>query len=520
LRAYAQVVPRSFAHGCAAYALVAVLSAAGDGRAEVTEPFPGVRLVRNTNQALAIVNLCAPGVSVRATRAGEKGKTAQQWATAVGAKLAINGDFFNMNGTFATWGRARGAGEDWPANLQFQQQAAGEHRQWLGFGPSYVHLELDSFNPPPAQATDIVGGHIMLIKGGQKIEPLGDILAPGVTPRPRTAVGLSQDHNTFFLFASAQVLDGNGIVSSMLSLAAQGGAAPIWEATNLDGGGSTQMYVAGKGAIISSTRQVANHWGIFAAGAGAATNCASYYKAGYVAQSWPLAAQPPIVLKLGETKTGTMELKNTGTLPWKPGVVKLATTPRDTPSPFVAGSWLSAHRVSTVDKEIPPGGSFAFPLDLRGNALGPATSQFFGVVAEMQAWFSDQGGPPDNLLEVRVEVVAAEAAGETGGAAGASATGGGAGAAGSAGAAGAAGAATGGKGGAPAWDASADAASQAGAPDGAVPGRGWDHSQEEGCGCRIPPAPSRAPLAMLAAIAAALAARRRARAALSRRIPG
>lgn len=43
----------------------------------VSNPFPGVKLVRTGNSALAVVNLCAPGVSVRATRYGERKGTPQ-----------------------------------------------------------------------------------------------------------------------------------------------------------------------------------------------------------------------------------------------------------------------------------------------------------------------------------------------------------------------------------------------------------------------------------------------------------
>lgn len=389
-----------------------LLAAPAAASASVSDPFPGVRLARNSQQSLAVVNLCAPGVSVRATRQPEWVRTASSFGQLVGAEVAINGDFYDIGGSNATWGRARGAGEDWPAHLQFRQGGAGEHRQYLAFGPGYVDLQMDSFVPPPPPnvATEIVGGHIMIIVSGKKVEPMGDILAPGLTPRPRTAVGLSQDRRTFFLFASSKGLDGNGIVSSMVALAAEAGAPPIWDATNLDGGGSTQMWVKGLGAVVPSSRQVANHWGIFAKGSGPAVNCPGFdYKATFVSQSFPYASQPPVVLEEGRTEEGFIELRNDGRATWKKGVVKLATAPRDTESPFRADDWLSGGRISTVTADVPPGGTFKFPLSLKGNEVGPAKSQFFGVVAEGITWFSDpgQGGPPDDLLEVRVEVVPA-----------------------------------------------------------------------------------------------------------------
>ena len=43
---------------------------------------------------LVTVNLCAPGVSVRTTRGDERGQTVSSFGRAVGAAVAVNGDFF------------------------------------------------------------------------------------------------------------------------------------------------------------------------------------------------------------------------------------------------------------------------------------------------------------------------------------------------------------------------------------------------------------------------------------------
>ncbi len=124
-------------------ALVVLLLAAGStsftsaALADVTDPLPGVRLVRRGgNQSLAIADLCTPGVSVRATRHAERTKTAPQWAAASGVQVAINADFFDAS--YRVWGRARGASEDWPGDTHFRQAGAGEFRGYFMFGPGKV----------------------------------------------------------------------------------------------------------------------------------------------------------------------------------------------------------------------------------------------------------------------------------------------------------------------------------------------------------------------------------------------
>src|SRR5688572_19023873 len=82
-----------------------------------SEPRPGMRLlVRSTPEPWQIralvVDLCAPGVSLRVTQSGERQRTVSSFAELVGADAAINGDFFYNN--FATHGMSVGSGALWP----------------------------------------------------------------------------------------------------------------------------------------------------------------------------------------------------------------------------------------------------------------------------------------------------------------------------------------------------------------------------------------------------------------------
>lgn len=241
--------------------------------ADVSDPLPGVRLVRRGgNQSLAIADLCTPGIAVRATRHAERTKTAPQWAAVSGVQVAINADFFD--GSYRVWGRARGASEDWPSGTHFRQAESGEFRGYFMFGPGKVALETNSQVAPPGapDVSEIIGGHITLVHEGKSQAPFGDIITKG-NRRQRTAVGYSQDRRKLYLFTSQKNIDGEEIVADFASMVAEGGAPAIWDASSIDGGGSTQMFVQGPGAVLSASRQVANHLGIHASGSGAAPQC-------------------------------------------------------------------------------------------------------------------------------------------------------------------------------------------------------------------------------------------------------
>ena len=235
-------------------------------------PFHGVTLVEGPSDAMAIVDLCASGVSVRATKYAEREATPETWAqkAGVGADIAVNADFFDFPGWTYVVGRARGAGEDWPANEQNR-----EGRPYWTFGKFVADLQTNGGVAPAAASlvTDIVGGHNFLIVGGKSQGPGFDGDPTITTAHRRTGIGMSADRRFLYVYSSNASIDGNQMVANMVARVAAGGAPAIDVATNQDGGGSSQMYVAGRGQIITSGRLVNNHLGVLAKGAGPATNC-------------------------------------------------------------------------------------------------------------------------------------------------------------------------------------------------------------------------------------------------------
>jgi len=248
--------------------LAAVTLLGSSARAGVSDPFPGVRLVNHGSTAMVVADLCQAGVSVRATKYGERNKTAAAWAQSIDAEVAINADFFDFPGWSYVVGRARGGGEDWPANAQLK-----EVRTYWYFGVNQAGLQPNAAVEPGFLVTDIVGGHNILIDGGQGKGPLYDGDAVLQSAHRRTAVGLSADHRYLYFFVSNDALTGDGIVWDMVMHNAEAGTPPIHWATNMDGGGSSQLYVKGIGSVIYSSRPVNNHLGIYAKGSGEAWHC-------------------------------------------------------------------------------------------------------------------------------------------------------------------------------------------------------------------------------------------------------
>ncbi len=263
----------TFASVASGAMLVAAL--APQARAAVSRPHPGLVLVTQPGSALVIADLCAVGVSVRATKYAERRATPEGWAAPLGLAAAVNADFFDFPNATQVQGRARGGGEDWPANRQNVEAGMGEVRQYFQFGPRLAALVQPSTAAPAPGATEIIGAHNLLVRNGASLGPGfdGDAVLAGAFRR--TAVGLSKDRAKLFLFSSNNTLTGAQLVAALVAHAAEGGGPAIDVAANLDGGGSSQLYVRDQGQLVTSGRLVANHLGVFARGSGDAPMCPS-----------------------------------------------------------------------------------------------------------------------------------------------------------------------------------------------------------------------------------------------------
>ena len=234
-----------------------------------TTPFRGAtRLHRSVSGSLNLhvlkVDLCEPGISVRATMSSERRKTVSAFGRSVGAVAAVNADFFAW-ATYKPSGLAYGNGQRWAdtKNVGFESSIA--------FGPNRAEV----LNPqqavnPDAWVMELVSSRPMILAGGVVQHGFdahicaGSVNAQGDCTRdPRTGIGLSQDRRTLVL----AVVDGrqsgfsNGMTTAELAAAMK--AEGAWDAVNMDSGGSAQMWVAGPGIVNrpsdGSERAVANH---------------------------------------------------------------------------------------------------------------------------------------------------------------------------------------------------------------------------------------------------------------------
>jgi MYXO-CTERM domain-containing protein len=129
----------------------------------------------------------------------------------------------------------------------------------------------------------------------------------------------------------------------------------------------------------------------------------SDWAAQFVSQSFPYASQGSINMVVGQTLDESITMKNVGAKSWD-GKTKLTPTPRDQASTFADSSWLSPTRI-VASGSVAPNANHKFSFKLHASKAGTFT-QYFGMVEEGVAWFSDpaQGGPPDNQLEAKIVV--------------------------------------------------------------------------------------------------------------------
>ncbi len=131
------------------------------------------------------------------------------------------------------------------------------------------------------------------------------------------------------------------------------------------------------------------------------------YGASFVSQSFPFATMT-LEMTAGQVVPSTIELENTGSKAWDANTKLGTTVPRDRSSAFADGTWLAPNRLAAVSGAVPPGGTYKFHFDLAAPMTPGLYDEHFGVVEEGVTWFGDpgEGGPPDDQLEVKIQVMA------------------------------------------------------------------------------------------------------------------
>jgi uncharacterized protein (TIGR03382 family) len=379
---------------CALLASPALASAADNW----SDPFPGVQRLHRTTSSqninVLVVDLCAAGVRVETTASGERQRTASSFGGLVGAEAVINGDFFSF-ANYSTNGPAMSAGALW---------GGGDHGYVAPaqFGRNQVAL------PPhgrtggvEAWAEEVVSGHPTLLAAGEVRGNNGDPLC--TARHPRTALGFSADKSTLYL----AVIDGRATgragmtCDEMIALFQELGAA---DAVNLDGGGSSTMWLQGSGVVNipsdGSQRVTANHLAVHATGSGEAYNCRSpIYEASFADRDVPLE------MTSGDEAVVWVELTNDGNVTWDLDLTRIGTQdPQDRDSPFfVEDNWIAPNRPTGADHSTYGPGSLArFTWMMRAPVLEYTTTfeETFQAVHEGVTWFG-----PTVTMEITVHPV-------------------------------------------------------------------------------------------------------------------
>ena len=290
----------------AGVALATLFTATGARAADTwTDPYDGVRrLLRTTSEPnrihALVVDLTVPGVRFESTATAQRKRTPSAFAKLIGAQAAINGDFFSYT-DYSTSGLAAGAGVAWTDT----KDSAGTGT--FAFDKDATRVELTKLAPIVAfdktWMRGVVSGHPSILQAGTIVSNTGDLCT---ARHPRTAIGVSADSKKVFMV----VVDGRSTTSRGMTCGELGtllknlGAA---DAMNLDGGGSSAMYVAGIGIVSKpsdgSERVVGNHLALFAPKSGSVGSIAGIVHDKVLGLGSPIAAANVTISAVGTDVT-------------------------------------------------------------------------------------------------------------------------------------------------------------------------------------------------------------------------
>jgi hypothetical protein len=219
---------------------------------EWTDPAPGLRhLVRTTDTPCSIhalvVDLSHPGVHIRATPYDERWSTVSEYATRSGVAAATNGGFWGF--MQHAEGVTAGGGQRWPDGHDDDEvgffAVTHQGRAWISPPELVDDAVADS------RVSEAISGQPMLVRDGTPDEAALEAFESSRMRHPRTAAGVSRDGTKVILI----VVDGRQGFShgaTLYELAGLFVELGAWSALNLDGGGSSTMFVATEGGVVNS----------------------------------------------------------------------------------------------------------------------------------------------------------------------------------------------------------------------------------------------------------------------------
>ena len=226
----------------------------------ITKPYKGVIHVHRTDnsQDYHLVMIAPKAMEVVATDPDQAWSVVSEFAKKTSAKIAINANFFSKT---ESCGVTAGDGRLWTA--VYEGNCTMTMAFFRGGGVSIVKgkVRKDGVLAPSIGLVAAVSGRPRLVENSVATPPAEAF----VTVRhPRTAVGLKKDGTLVILIADGRREGALGFTGPEMSeiFLAEG----VVDAINLDGGGSTTLYIEAEGGVQNKPsdgheRVVVNHLG-------------------------------------------------------------------------------------------------------------------------------------------------------------------------------------------------------------------------------------------------------------------
>ncbi|MEO8033088.1 MAG: phosphodiester glycosidase family protein [Acidobacteriota bacterium] len=183
------------------------------------------------------IDLTNDRIKVIATRESERGLKVSDFAKREKAIVAINGDYFDEK--FHPVGLVIGPCGPWEGTKDTKREGVVA----IGGKRATIARQSAVMDPPEKWIEAAVSGWPVLVVDCEVVDPLPGSDVFTRAPHPRTAVALDEGGTTMYFV----VADGrrSGVAGMTLPQLAQFivGKLHAWSAINLDGGGSTAMWV-------------------------------------------------------------------------------------------------------------------------------------------------------------------------------------------------------------------------------------------------------------------------------------
>lgn len=232
-----------------------------------SEPYPGVRYLEakckeGPNRIHALfIDLDHPAPAFTVNRPEDRGMEASEFAEAYDVDIAVNGGFYDV-ANHDPIGLTMGEGALWEDSRDYEKYG------YVAFGEGNrveISTPAEVLDKPKPWMEHIVSGTPLLVEDGEiAVEHGGNNLA---RKHPRTAIGLDEEGRTLILAVVDGRWPGQSHGMSLTELADLMKDLGAHRALNLDGGGSTTLYIRNADGVVNrpsggSERAVSNLLGV------------------------------------------------------------------------------------------------------------------------------------------------------------------------------------------------------------------------------------------------------------------